>query len=213
MGDDIDVVMGNREILRKTLNLPAKPVWLNQCHGNQVYIADADYEGLCPQADAIITHQANTVCVVLTADCLPILITNTKGTVVSAIHAGWRGLAKGIIQQVITHLQENSNDLLVWLGPAIGPEVFEVSEEMRTIFFELNEANEAAFTPMGNKKWLANLYQLAKIQLQNSGIKSIYGGEHCTYNNPEFFYSYRRDQGITGRIATLIWFSSQAGDL
>jgi len=162
-----------------------------------------------PNADGSFTNQKKQVCVVMTADCLPLLITNKQGTVVSALHAGWRGLADGIIAQGISSILKNTacspSDLSVWLGPAIGPNAFEVGSEVRQIFFKKLSCEEA-FVPIEAKpdKYMANIYLLAKLSLKALGVIDIQGGEYCTYHNYKQFYSYRRD-GVTGRMASLIW--------
>jgi YfiH family protein len=207
VGDDEGYVKQNRELLSRTLQLPSDPIWLNQIHGNNVLVANlnpGDYKN--PRADAITTTHPNLVCVVMTADCLPLLLCDVKGTEVTAIHAGWRGLAGGIIQQAVKAMGKAPHELMAWLGPAIGPDAYEVGEEMRLIFVRQNKAYSPAFKPRAGK-WLANLYELARLQLHTVGIETVYGGEYCTYNNEQNFYSFRRDRGITGRMATLIWLS------
>jgi YfiH family protein len=206
VGDNLEFVTQNRQLLAESLRLPSEPLWLDQHHSNIVLESN---DSFCHnlKADAIVTRKSNTVCVVLTADCLPILLCNLNGTLVSAIHAGWRGLADDIILQTVNKLEEDHAQLLVWLGPAIGPNAFEVSDDVRDAFISKNKNYAPGFKPTTNSKWLANIYQLATIQLNNLGIHAIYGGEYCTYNNAENFYSYRRDKGLTGRMASLIWLS------
>ncbi len=200
--DNPSHVKKNRQLLYKSLNLPSEPAWLEQVHG--VQIINATHANKTPQADASFATEKNKVCVVMTADCLPILICNQQGTKVAAAHAGWRGLQAGVIEASIDALEENSRDILVWLGPAIGADAFEVGDEVRQKF--INEIPETALAFSANKPghWLANIYQLAKIRLQNIGIDKIYGGGFCTYTDQQRFYSYRRD-GVTGRMASLIW--------
>jgi YfiH family protein len=206
VGDDRGYVEQNRQLLSRILQLPSDPIWLQQTHGNKVLVADLDQGYKNSPADAITTTHPNVVCVVMTADCLPLLLCNFKGTQVAAIHAGWKGLAAGVIQQAVNAMGEAPHELMAWLGPAIGPEAYEVAEEVRLIFLRQNETYSPAFKPKAGK-WLANLYQLATLQLHTLGIKTVYGGEYCTYNNEQSFYSFRRDRGITGRMATLIWLS------
>ena len=201
--------------LRSTSNeyldsLPAKPAWLKQVHGTNFVCAENLTVEL-PEADASISFKPKTVCVVRTADCLPILICDVKGTQVAAIHAGWRGLAAGIITQTTEQLMAVPADLLVWLGPAIGPQAFEVGPDVIDIFlahgWETNHIKQAFKPKAEANKFLADLYYLARVALQQQGIlhNNIYGGEWCTYSDPERFYSYRRSAD-TGRMASLIWF-------
>lgn len=187
------------------LDLPADPIWITQTHTPLVLEAtEANKEKV---ADASYTHSPNCVCVVLTADCLPILICNKSGTTVAAIHAGWRGLAGGIIENTIKALNEAPEDLLVWLGPAIGPGKFEVGKDVFDAFVSTSPESELAFIARPENKWFADLYQLAKIRLKNQGVVQVYGGDWCTYSQEELFYSYRRDNGKTGRMASLIWIN------
>lgn len=208
--DDASFVSKNRELLISFLGLPSEPVWLKQVHSNKVINIDQLSSTIQPEADAAITTVSNRVCIVTTADCLPVLICNRSGTKAAAIHAGWRGLANGIIENTLTELQEPGEQLLAWLGPAIGPTQFEVSQDVVTAFVEKDPQAQAAFTPKAATpgKWLGNLYLLATQRLQNHDLINIYGGNHCTYCDEKNFYSYRRDQGITGRMATLIWLSA-----
>jgi YfiH family protein len=206
VGDEYLHVEKNRAMMAEILQLPSQPIWLQQVHGNEVLVAKHDNNYNNPLADAVTTISPNIVCAIMTADCLPILICNKKGTTIAAIHGGWKSLLNGVIKNTLASMAEAPNDLIAWLGPAIGPEVYEVGIEVKEIFEQKNELFNAAFQPKANGKWLANLYQLATMQLNDLGIQAIYGGEFCTYNDRENFYSYRRDHGITGRMATLIWF-------
>jgi YfiH family protein len=200
VGDDAGRVRQNRQIIREMLDLPSEPVWLDQIHSNRVVKA-AKTTSL-QQADAGYTDESGVVCAVLTADCLPLLLCTTDGSQVAAIHAGWRGLLAGIISNTVIALQ--SQDLLVWLGPAIGPDRFEVGSEVCDAFLEKSAAFISAFKKQSNDKWLADIYQLARIELAVLGIVKVYGGTSCTITEYERFYSYRRDTQ-TGRMATLIW--------
>lgn len=200
--DEISAVLQNRELLMESLQLPSSPVWLEQVHGVQVI--DAAQALHNPQADAAFTSVKNKVCTVMTADCLPLLICNKQGTQVAAAHAGWRGLHAGVIEATLDSFPEAPQDLLVWLGPAIGPDAFEVGEEVRDAFLQDMPEADACFRASSPRHWLANIYQLARLRLQRYGIESIYGGNFCTYRDRERFYSYRRD-GKTGRMASLIW--------
>ncbi|WAK01949.1 peptidoglycan editing factor PgeF [Methylobacter sp. YRD-M1] len=200
VGDDAETVRQNRQIIKTMLGLPAEPVWLEQIHSS--IAVDAGKTQSLVQADASYTDEAGVVCAVLTADCLPLLVCNTDGSRIAAIHAGWRGLLSGVIGNTVTAM--GNQDLLVWLGPAIGPACFEVGAEVREAFIEKSAEFAAVFKERGNGKWLADIYQLARSDLAALGIDSIYGGNLCTVTDHERFYSYRRDKE-TGRMATLIW--------
>lgn len=198
--DNSDNVAENRRRIQQMLRLPAQPIWLRQVHGNVAVDAD-ECDGLA-QADASYSAQAGTVCAVLTADCLPLLFTNVEGTKIAAVHGGWRGLLGGVIEQTLTVF--SSRDLWVWLGPAIGPDCFEVGDEVRQAFMDKSTDFAAAFRQCAERKWLADIYRLARIILAQQGIEQSYGGGFCTVIEEDRFYSYRRD-GETGRMATLIW--------
>lgn len=205
-------VAHNRQLLSPFL--PSEPVWLNQTHST--IIVDAANTSCLPDADASFSTQKNVVCVVMTADCLPILLCNTTGTVVASIHAGWRGLCDGIIEATISQLPAKSSDLIAWLGPAIGPNAFEVGSEVRAQFM-IKDAKAALAFHRFNKKYLCNIYQIAIQRLNNLGVTQIYGSGidqdqyWCTYADKENFFSYRRD-GATGRMATLIWLDSSVNE-
>jgi polyphenol oxidase len=202
--DNSDHVTANRKQLINLLHLPSEPIWINQVHGTTMVEASPDNKG--EDADASFTTAKNQICAIMTADCLPILCCNKQGNYVSALHAGWRGLAGGIIGK---NLQQVAGpDLLVWLGPAIGPGHFEVGQEVYEIFTTQRNQHQSAFTRYTDKTWLANIYELARLQLINLGITHIYGGDYCTYAQPEYFFSYRRDKGKTGRMASLIWIDN-----
>lgn len=208
VGDNEAVVSNNRSLLAKLL--PAEPAWLNQIHSNM--ILDAATLLTPADADGSYTTQSDIVSVVMTADCLPVLVCNKQGTGVAALHAGWRGLANGIIekglQQLIQFTQSRPDELLIWLGPAIGPEAFEVGEEVRDRFMQQNPASQNSFISASTPgKWLADIYKLAKLSLSQLGVENIYGGDYCTYMQAERFFSYRRE-GKTGRMASLIWIES-----
>ncbi|VAW62628.1 FIG00003370: Multicopper polyphenol oxidase [hydrothermal vent metagenome] len=205
VGDSPQHVQSNRQQLVKQLNLPAEPLWLEQMHGIRVFNS-ADIPVGIPQADASYSVIANNICVVMTADCLPVLICNRKGTKVAAAHAGWRGLAAGVIEASILALNEKPSELLVWLGPAIGPKVFEVGENVRRAFIDEFKESAIAFSSVRAGHYLADIYQLARLRLKKRGICAVYGGEYCTYTDNNRFYSYRRDVK-TGRQASLIWFA------
>lgn len=210
VGDAPAAVAANRQQLRKKLSLPSEPHWLNQIHGITVVNLDTSPEGV-PEADASITTTPNTVCVVLTADCLPVLFCDQTGTQVAAAHAGWRGLAAGVLEATVKSFAAPPEQIMVWMGPAIGPQAFEVGDEVRQAFVEFDPAAAQAFTAVqseaNEKKWLADVYQLARQRLAAVGVKNIYGGGRCTFNEAEEFYSFRRD-GKTGRMASLVWIGS-----
>ena len=200
VSDDNERVRQNRQIIGAMLDLPAEPIWLEQIHSNRA--VKAVKTALLEQADASYTNESGIVCAVMTADCLPLLVCSTDGAQIAAIHAGWRGLLAGVITNTVVAMQQQ--DLLVWLGPAIGPDCFEVGPEVREAFLEKSVTFNDAFKQQGNGKWLADIYQLARIELAALGIVNVYGGTHCTFTEHEYFYSYRRESQ-TGRMATLIW--------
>lgn len=191
------------QYLKNLLQLPDNPIWINQKHTAIAIEAAPDNQDMI--ADASFTQRPNCVCVVLTADCLPILICDKQGTKVAAIHAGWRGLAGGIIENTVRALQTPASDLMVWLGPAIGPKKFEVGPDVFEAFTHDHQEASSAFATHTSGKWLADLYKLARMRLQALGVSQIDGGEFCTYTQDDMFFSYRRDQGVTGRMASLIW--------
>jgi polyphenol oxidase len=200
VNDDPELVRQNRRIIKSRLNLPSEPIWLHQTHSNVAIKITATSVPL--HGDASYTNQAGVVCAVMSADCLPLLICTADGSEIAAIHAGWRGLLDGIIDNTINALQ--SRDVLVWLGPAIGPGCFEVGAEVRSAYLEKSSDYAYAFKKHKQGKWLADIYQLARINLSALGISKVYGGHFCTVTDHERFFSYRRDKD-TGRMATLIW--------
>jgi YfiH family protein len=202
VGDDAEAVLANRKQLRAALALPSEPVWLRQVHGTSV--VDVGDAGIEPEADGGYATKPGTVCTVLTADCLPVLLCDRRGTRVAALHAGWRGLAGGVIEAGVQALNVPGSDLLAWLGPAIGPQAFEVGNEVRAAFVGRDPAAERGFQPEPGGKFLADIYLLARQQLAALGVTAVHGGGLCTVRDRERFYSYRRD-GVTGRMATLIW--------
>ncbi len=208
VGDDPQHVKINRQRLRELANLPSEPLWLQQIHGSDVVCADQVAPEITVAADAAYANQANVVCAVQNADCLPILLCDQQGTSVAAIHAGWRSLAAGIIKNTIAALQRAPAKLLAWLGPAIGPKAFEVGSEVRELFLQQDPEAEQAFKAHGHAKWLADIYQLARQCLIKVGVQQIFGGDFCTFTHKNKFFSYRRD-GKTGRMASLIWFGSE----
>jgi len=208
VADDPAAVMANRQILQQALGLPAQPVWLQQVHGTAV--VNAATAGISPQADAAFSTQPGVVCAVLTADCLPVLLADTAGQCVAAAHAGWRGLAAGVIEQAVTAMARPGENLLAWLGPAIGPSAYRVGDEVRDAFTAHDRAAAGAFRQGPDGGWFADLYRLARQRLAACGITAVYGGGFCSFTDAERFYSYRRD-GATGRMATLIWLDALPG--
>ena len=200
VGDDKLSVAENRNRLKSIFNLPSEPVWLEQTHSNKVVCLDEQPLNL--QVDASYALNTDVICAVLTADCLPILLCNESGTKIAAIHAGWRGLLSGIVENTINALHDP--DLIAWLGPAIGSNRFEVGEDVQKAFCKKSSVFSSVFRKQKNNKWLMDIYQLARIILVVHGIKKVFGGEFCTVTEKDRFFSYRRD-GKTGRMATLIW--------
>lgn len=193
-------VESNRAFLRSFL--PSEPVWLHQVHGAEVMNADETSGSLA--ADAAFARKPGTVCVVMIADCLPVLIAHRSGSVVAVAHAGWRGLAAGVIENTVRAMSVAPAELLAYLGPAIGPRTFEVGAEVREAFLAGGDEARAAFVPHASGKWLADLFVLARQRLAGVGVGAVYGGGLCTYSNPSRFFSHRRDK-VSGRMAALIW--------
>ncbi len=205
VGDDPGAVLRNRELLRDALELPGDPVWLQQVHGTAV--VDAARAGGGVAADASWTTSRGVVCAVLTADCLPVLLCNRAGTHVAAAHAGWRGLAAGVLESTVGWLAADGvrpESLLAWLGPAIGPASYEVGAEVREVFLRADPSGGGAFRPSRPGHWLLDLYAAARLRLRRAGVTAVSGGDYCTLAEPDRFFSHRRD-GVTGRQATLIW--------
>lgn len=204
VNDKPENVTQNRALLRR--HLPQEPKWLSQVHGTlPVQIEHAAAE--IPEADAAFSRRQQTVCAVMVADCLPVLLCDQAGTGVGIAHAGWRGLAGGVIENTVEAMQMDPCRLMAWLGPAIGPGHFEVGAEVYEAFVQHDDRAQQAFQPKhsnGQAKWLADIFLLARQRLSNCGVTKIYGGGVCTYSDPARFYSYRRD-GETGRMAALIW--------
>ncbi len=206
VGDDAKAVATNRASLARQLSLPAEPAWLDQVHGRLAVASDS--VGVGCQADASWTDRPGSVCVVMTADCLPVLFCDDDGRCVAAAHAGWRGLADGILESTIASLPASPDRLMAWLGPAIGPTAFEVGPEVRERFVTDDVRAAPAFTPSVRPgHFMADLYALARLRLRHSGVERIGGGDRCTVSEPEHFYSYRRD-GRCGRMASLIWLDA-----
>ncbi|MCK9141126.1 peptidoglycan editing factor PgeF [Haemophilus influenzae] len=205
VGDDKSAVKTNRTLLVEKFCLPQTPIFLTQTHSTRVI--QLPYSGQNLEADAVYTNVPNQVCVVMTADCLPVLFSTTSGNEVAAAHAGWRGLCDGVLEETVKYFQAKSEDIIAWFGPAIGPKAFQVGVDVVEKFVAVDEKAKLAFQPdvIEDGKYLGNLYQIATQRLNNLGITQIYGGNHCTFNEKEKFFSYRRDNQ-TGRMASVIWF-------
>jgi YfiH family protein len=199
-GDDPLAVAANRAALRG--HLPQDPVWLKQVHGARVVRADEVVDP--PEADAAYTRQAGTVCAVMIADCMPILLCDARASVVGVAHAGWRGLSAGVVENTVAAMGVAADELLAFLGPAIGPDAFEVGADVHDAFVAADPGADAAFRLHGEGKWLADLFLLARRRLARAGVHRIFGGGLCTVRDPARFYSYRRDK-TTGRMAALTW--------
>ncbi|NOX08945.1 MAG: peptidoglycan editing factor PgeF [Gammaproteobacteria bacterium] len=204
VGDSPACVAQNRQVLQQRLALPSTPIWLQQVHGRVV--VELPCSDTSPVADAVYTRQAGQVCAVLTADCLPLLLCDQQGRQVVAVHAGWRGLANGVIEQTLKTMGADAGQLMAWLGPAIGPEHFQVGDDVYSTFVAHSVMAKRGFVKDG-ERWLMDIYELARQRLQSCGVSAIYGGGLCTYADKERFYSYRRD-GVTGRMASLVWLTS-----
>jgi polyphenol oxidase len=203
VGDDARAVHENRARLRAVL--PSEPKWLQQVHGSDVVQAErAEAE---PRADAAFTNAPDVVCAVQIADCLPVLLCNRAGTSVAAAHAGWRGLSAGVLERAVAALPGAPGDLIAWLGPAIGPRKFEVRGDVLAAFIRSDADAAAAFEPLREGKWLADLYALARLGLRRAGVSAIFGGGLCTFGDQQRFFSHRRDR-VTGRHAACIWITS-----
>ena len=203
VGDDERAVAANRQRLRDALSLPGEPQWLDQVHGRKVAKLS---QPVMESADAAVAFEPGPVAAVLTADCLPLLLASRAGDRVGIVHAGWRGMVLGVVEAAVAALAGDPGDLVAWLGPAIGPAVFEVGGEVRRMFVSMQPESAADFRPGRGQKYLADLPGLARRRLVACGVTSIHGGEHCTVADPARFYSYRRD-GQTGRMAALIWLT------
>lgn len=205
VNDNPDRVAQNRSLLRNYL--PSEPKWLTQVHG--ILPVWVDNSSVPLNGDAAMSRRRGIVCAVLVADCLPIILCDSAGTMVGVIHAGWRGLASGIVEKTVTEMNRGDTKFMAWLGPAIGPNYFEVGEEVLEAFVKHDNKSRLAFAPHPENKsdkWLANIFLLARQRLAAVGITEIYSDEICTYSNPKKFFSYRRD-GETGRMAALIWLT------
>ncbi|MEM9604234.1 MAG: peptidoglycan editing factor PgeF [Pseudomonadota bacterium] len=194
----------NRARLRDLAGLPAEPVWLHQVHGTRcVNAGDTVAE---TDADASWTADDRVVLAALAADCLPVLFASQGGDCVAAAHAGWRGLAAGVLERTLNSMPVDTDGVIAWLGPAIGPNAFEVGSEVREVFCDAMPADAAHFRPGERpERWFADLAGLARARLVRAGVAQVSGGDRCTVAEPEHFFSHRRDRGETGRMAALIW--------
>ncbi|MEG9530184.1 peptidoglycan editing factor PgeF [Mannheimia indoligenes] len=204
VNDSPEDVAQNRALLVEKFHLPQSPLFLTQTHSTRVL--ELPYSGKDIEADAVYTNQPNQVCLVMTADCLPILFVSKDGKEIAAAHAGWRGLCDGVLEATVEKFQCPSNEISAWLGPAIGAKAFQVGKEVIEQFCAFDLRAEEAFIQDNSTsgKFLGNLYQIATQRLNKLGITEISGGEYCTYTQEDLFFSYRRDKQ-TGRMATLIW--------
>ncbi len=200
--DDPAAVEANHAQLNRLL--PEPPRWLAQVHGSSVVDADMMTGNDAPEADASVARRPGTVCAILVADCLPVLFTDRAGSCIAAAHAGWRGLAGGILTSTIASMPAKPADLLAWIGPGIGPTAFEVGDDVLQAFCADAPERKAAFKPLRAGKWLCDLPALARDALRRAGVTQVYGGDLCTYTDSERFYSHRRNP-VTGRMAALIW--------
>jgi len=211
VGDSPGAVDANRRLLRDAAGLPGEPHWLDQVHG--VSVADVDAAGPGTRADAAVSTSPGRVCVVMTADCLPVVLASTDGAIVGAAHAGWRGLAAGVVEATLEAMRRRSpagTIFQAWLAPAIGAANFEVGDDVRAAFLAVDPQSAGAFTPNAQRRWQCDLYLLARQRLARAGVDRISGGSRCTYAEEDSFFSHRRDvqhRGLkaTGRMATLIW--------
>jgi YfiH family protein len=202
VADERNAVLANHDLLLRHYDLPSTPVWINQTHSN--VSIDADKVSSIIDADASYSKTIGTVCGVLTADCLPVFVSNKGGSTVGIAHAGWRGLVGGIIESLIESFDCDTKDLIVYLGPAISQLSFEVGEEVKSQYLSKNENFESCFALLNDKYYL-DLYCAARVILKSSGVTSISGGDRCTYKESDQYFSYRRDGELSGRMAHLIW--------
>ena len=207
-GDDPDTVAGNRRMLEQALELPSPPRWLRQVHGTAVAVEPGADE---PEADAAVTRTPGTVLAILTADCLPVVFAARDGSEVAAAHAGWRGLAAGVLEATVAAMRTPASALRAWLGPAAGPQAYEVGAEVLAAFADRDAGAAAAFVPTRPGHWRVDLYALARRRLAALGVEDVHGGGLCTISEPARFFSHRRDQR-TGRMATLAWRAAEIPD-
>lgn len=206
-GDDVEPVKQNRALLRSAARLPCEPLWLRQVHGHRV--VQAAHSAPYTEADGSVVDRPGVVGAVLTADCCPVFLCDRAGTRAAVLHCGWRGLARGLIEQGVSALALPASDLLSWLGPAIGPQAFEVGDDVYETFTGQEPSAADAFVRKANGRWLADIYALARRRLAQAGVAQVYGGAYCTVSHPERFFSYRRDR-VCGHMAALIWLAASA---
>lgn len=205
VNDDPVAVAQNRALV--SARIDARPLWLKQVHGTRVVDAADCLDSapnVVPEADASWARQSRVACTVMTADCLPVLFCDRAGTVVAAAHAGWRGLLDGVLEATIDAMDVPGGEVMAYFGPAIGPQAFEVGDEVRSAFVALSGDAAAAFQAGSRGKWLADIYRLARLRLSAKGVEHVFGGDYCTVTDAARFFSYRRD-GQTGRMASMIW--------
>ncbi len=206
VGDAVEAVKENRRRVAAHLALAAQPAWVEQVHGIGVLELDGPAHAARQPADAMIARRPGTACVIQVADCMPVLFAAADGSAVAAAHAGWRGLAAGVLEATVARLGLDAGALAAWLGPAICPRHFEVGAEVRAAFMSHDAAASAAFVPNARGRWHCDLPALARQRLSALGVDAVSGGEWCTYADPERFFSYRRD-GQCGRMAALVWLA------
>ncbi len=205
VGDDPAHVERNRALLRERAGLPGEPLWLRQVHGNRVI--DAADSAPYTEADGSFVDQPGVVCAVLTADCCPVFLCDRAASRAAVLHCGWRGLVRGLIEEGVERFGLPGSELLAWLGPAIGPQAFEVGEEVYDAFVQLDARAAEAFARRPNGRWLADIYQLARQRLNAKGVNAVFGGDYCTVSQSDRFFSYRRDR-VCGHMASLIWLAT-----
>jgi YfiH family protein len=214
VGDDPALVHANRAWLREAASLPAEPLWLEQVHGIDVAVNAGSHgvDAVPPRADAAVAFEPGQVCVVMTADCLPVVFADRAGTRIGVAHAGWRGLVGGVLEATVAALRTPPAELVAWLGPAIGPDSFEVGPEVRDAFIARAANNADGFTRNAAGRYQADLYALARQALASAGVPAVSGGGRCTQQESGQFFSFRRDGGRTGRMATLAWLTAAPGE-
>lgn len=207
VGDEVAKVVENRKRISVQLRLPTEPAWIEQVHGTDVRDLDVDAGAeRCGPADAVVTHRSGRVCVIQVADCLPVLFTARDGSVAAAAHAGWRGLAAGVLEGTVAALGVEPEEIMAWVGPAISAEHFEVGDDVRQAFLAHDRGSYGAFIENPRGRWQCDLVALARRRLAASGVRAVYGGQWCTYAESSRFFSFRRD-GRCGRMAALIWLA------
>ncbi|MCC5854645.1 MAG: peptidoglycan editing factor PgeF [Idiomarina sp.] len=203
VGDLPAAVTTNRARVKKDLKLPSSPLWLSQVHGTRVVRTHGETMTDTPESDASYTATPGVVLAIMTADCLPLLLTNRDGTEIAVAHCGWKGIAGGLIRKVVAEFESPAEDIIAWMGPAIGPSAFEVGDDVRRAMMKSDAGHQDAFQPF-QQRWLADIYQLVRHDLALSGVREVTGGDLCTVSDSEQFFSYRRD-GVTGRMGSFLW--------